>query len=465
MNTPTLFRVSALGSILFLSACGWVDSTGKQPGGSQALSSATLAIVEDGDSFAVSEKTQRTIVMAGPDSFVTDWQWELLDDEGNIESCVNFNGFRADIASNSVGDACGDDDSCTFNLEESFSDGVTRFNVTVPDLQRPAALTYKLSANNADGAYIERTQTMCAVAINEAPTAVQDDYVVIEPQALMIFSADSNLLRNDSDDNDVRNEPLRVDPTPAVAPQYASEFQLYSDGSFLYMPSEQTPLSVNNSISDSFVYKVTDGTHISTATVNIRLMEANDAPTLISTLPQINIDLANDFQPFELLDINNYFFDPENDNLSFTVNEDSLPESGNLVITSNGILQGTATESDVGEYLVQVSVSDSVNTVNTEFELIIESERFDNRFPGVTDIANKTVSGNFRYDISVFFNDVDGDELTFTARSLPPGTRLSANGVITGTSSSANRGSWIIVITADDGYGGTVDDGFRLTIR
>lgn len=451
--------------MLFLSACGWVDSTGKQPDGSQALSSATLAIVEDGDSFAVSEKTQRTVVMAGTESSVTDWQWELLDSQGNLESCIYFDGFRPDIASNSASNACGGNDNCAIAIEESFSDGVTRFNVTVPDLQRPAALKFKFSANNQDGVYIERTQTLCAVAINEAPTAVEDDYVIIEPQSLLVFSSDTNLLHNDRDDNDISNEPLRVDPTPAEAPRFASNFQLFADGSFLYVPSEQTPVSVNNSVSDKFVYKVTDGTHISTATVNIRLKEANDAPILISTLPQINIDLGGAAQPFELLDINNYFYDPENDNLKFTVKEDSLPESGNLVVTGSGILQGTATESDVGEYLVQVSVSDTENTVDTEFELNIESGREDNRSPGVTDIANKTVNGTFRYDISVFFNDADGDELTFTAQSLPPDTQLSSDGLITGKSSRSNRGSWIIVITADDGYGGTVDDGFRLTIR
>ena len=465
MNTTILFRVGTLGSLLFLGACGWVDSTGKQPSGSQALSSASLAIVEDGDSFVVSEKTQRTVVMAGADSEINDWQWELLDTQGNVESCVNFDSFRPDIASNSVEEACGGNGNCAIELEETVSDGVTRFNIAVPDLTRPAALAFKVSANNQDGAYIERTQTLCAVAINEAPTAEQDDYVLITPQSLMVFSAETNLLNNDQDDNDIRNEPLRVDPTPAIAPRYASNFQLFADGSFLYVPSEETPLSVNNSISDTFDYKVTDGTHISTATVNIRLVEPNEPPTLISTLPQINIDLADAGQSFELLDINNYFYDPENDPLTFTVDEDSLPASGNLLITNNGILQGSATESDAGEYVVVVSVSDNVNTVNTEFELNIQSERRDNRYPGVTDIANRTVSGNFRYDISGFFDDADGDELTFTAQRLPPDTRLSTDGVIIGTSSASNRGSWIIVITANDGYGGTVDDGFRLTIR
>jgi len=448
-----------------LSACGWVDSTGKQPGGSQALSSATLAIVEDGESFVVSEKTQRDVVMVGADSFVTDWQWELLDGQGNVESCVNFDGFRADIAINSVSDACADEANCAIDLEESFSDGITRFNVAVPDLKRPAALAFKLSANNQDGAYIERTQTLCAVAINEAPQAVQDEYVLPEAQSLLIFTSDTNLLYNDTDDNDIRNEPLRVDPTPAVAPRYARNFQLFADGSFLYAPSEQVPLSKNNSISDSFVYQVTDGTHISSATVNIRVKEPNDPPTQISSLPQINIDLEDDSQPFELLNISNYFFDPENNDLTFSVNDDSLPDSGNLSITSDGVLQGRASESDVGQYTINFTVSDNANTVDAQIELNVISERDDNRLPGVTDIENRTVSGNFRYDVSVFFDDADGDQLRFSARNLPPQTILSPNGIIFGTSTIANRGNWIVVITADDGFGGTVDDGFRLTIR
>ncbi len=465
MSISIIFKGSTLCSVLFLGACGWVDSTGQQPGGSQALSSATLAIVEDGESFEVTEKTQRNVVMAGTDSSITDWQWELQDEQGNVDSCVNFNGFRADIASNSLNDACGGDANCTIDVEETFSEGVTRFNVVVPDLHRPAALAFKLSANNQDGAYVERTQTLCAVAINEAPLAMQDDYVLIEPGSLFVFNSDSNLLHNDSDDNDIRNDPLRVDPTPAEAPRFASNFQLFSDGSFMYTPSEQAPLSVNNSISDSFKYNVTDGTHISSATVNIRLMESNDPPTLISSLPEINIDLAEPPTSFELLDIRNYFYDPENANLSFTVNDDSLPSSGNLVITSVGVLRGIATESDVGEYTVNFSVSDGINTLDAEIEINIESERNDNRDPEVSDIANKTVRGSFSYDISVFFDDEDGDELTFTARNLPTDIEISSDGVIFGTASNDNRGSWLIIVTADDGYGGTVDDGFRLNIR
>jgi len=86
--------------------------------------------------------------------------------------------------------------------------------------------------------------------------------------------------------------------------------------------------------------------------------------------------------------------------------------------------------------------------------------------PTVSDIKNRAFSGEFAYDVSEFFNDKDIlDQLTFTAVGLPSGVQIRADGVIEGESNPSNQGRWFVRVTAEDGFGGQVDDGFLLTLN
>lgn len=88
-----------------------------------------------------------------------------------------------------------------------------------------------------------------------------------------------------------------------------------------------------------------------------------------------------------------------------------------------------------------------------------------NRAPVVDDISNQVVSDSFTYNLRRFFDDPDGDTLTYTAVGLPPRVAISPTGIISGVASAANDGPHFIVVTASDGRGGTASDGFRLTIN
>lgn len=449
-----------------LSGCGWVDSTGSQTESGQALSTTTINSVGFDDAFSVLENSRSTLVFSSGASSLSGWTWEPLDGQASIDSCTQFDGFQRELVTNELALSCASGQDCQVRIQESSINGITQFDITTPNLRSPAALEYRVSTTDTTGNYIETRQTLCALSINEAPTAVDDQYTVTRGEFLRVRGNDLNgLLNNDFDDIDVRNEPLRVNTAAVQSPRFASEFTLYEDGGFDYRANANAPLTVNGSISDSFTYSVTDGTHTMLATVVIRLVEFNSTAMLVGEIPGLSLFLDKPLSNPLLLDFNEFFADQQGDTLSFRLLPGSLPDSGNLFLTTSGQLFGQPSSEDVGEYDAILAVFDGVEEITETFSFSIAERSEPNRLPGVTDISNRTVSGNFSYDVSVFFNDVNGDTLSFTAINLPNGVSISQAGVISGISSAANRGRWLIRVTADDGNGGTVDDGFRLTIR
>jgi len=348
--------------------CGWVDATGQQ--GNVAAPAPTELpelTIRDGGSLALNEESTLAVMLSGTDARVTGWQWTAVDESADAALCENRAAFDPSLLAPSLSDACTQGDACELFIDELVVDGVTRFNLRAPTLHAPAVLNYQLTANGPD-AVLSLQQTLCLASINEAPSVGDDRYIVMRDQTRVVRADDTdNLLANDADDNDIRNLPLRIDTVPVQAPRHAEDFQLRSDGSFLYRPSARAPLATNGSVSDSFIYAVSDGTHIVNATVTLVVVQATQAP--------------------------------------------------------------------------------------------------ENRPPVVDDISNRTVSNQFTYDVSVFFDDPDNDTLRFTAVGLPPGVSIDIDGVIRGRASARNRGEWFIVVTADDARGGETPDGFRLLIR
>ena len=449
-----------------LSGCGWVDSTGRQGSADTVVVDPTIILLDSSDSFPVEENTQRNIAFSGPNNRVSNWSWNLLEGQANIDQCQGVDGFDRTIASNSLSQSCADGNRCEIRVEEIMIDSVTQFRVTTPELRSPAALEYQFTAQTDAGVLVEQRQTLCAIAINNPPEAM-DDLVSLMRGTRLEVSGDSmdSLLFNDSDDNDVRNQTLRIDPTPVIPPRFADNFELFQDGGFIYEPAINAPVSVNGSVSDTFTYLVSDGNETSTATVNIQISDFNSAPVQDDAIDDISINLDDENKDLEIAFLQSYFSDDENDLLEFVVLDDSLPASGNLYLTSDGTLEGFASEEDSGLYFVTIGVSDGIERIEASFFLTIVSDRARNRRPTADDITNTTVTGEFSYDVSVFFNDADDDHLFFSAINLPPGVEITSDGVIFGTAGEENEGNWLIRVKAEDGNGGSTDDGFRLRIR
>ena len=559
---------------ILLGACGWVDSTGNGGNDSDSaenqFSPFTSAPAESNDAtpegasivdleatriVQLIDQSRIRVTPALAVDDIVDWTWTPEATRPTAANCGRSADFDNSIAATTLAAACSSSEACELQIETATnSSGGTVFDFAVPALQAPVGLGYRLSAFAADGTVYNEFYSFCAISINEAPVAGNDEFTVVRGETRIVLANDTiTLLSNDSDDLDVRNQPLRINTQPVVAPRLASNFNLLEDGGFVY----SAPVNgAAGTLFDSFQYELSDGLHTSTATVTIRIVDSNRAPLVTASVPDLRFVVGQSLDNDPGLDLSQFFQDPDSNSLFFTTQPGSLPASGNIQITEAGRITGQAGAEDIGDYRVTliasdgsaatsdtftlsivsdpttdsnstpaidpidtliveqgdrinlqviatdsdgddlvyslsnqtadflsigqnngrirgnateagifpvtVIVSDSSSSTERMFVLRVISE--ENRPPFVDDISNQTVEGAFAYDVSVFFTDPEGDQMTFTATNLPEGVTISSSGTISGTATAANAGRHIIRVTADDGNLGMADDGFRLTI-
>ncbi len=446
-----------------LSACDWVDSTGL-PGNATGLADTNVAQLDDGGTILLVEQVPRKAALTGESALLTNWHWEAISDTDAISRCQQNPDYETGSISQSLKTACTNAGDCQIQIEESAQNGLTQFTLRLPRLRQPVALPFRLSTTNGAGSTVQQHQLLCAMAINEAPLAQDDRYTLVRSRTRTVRARDpDNLLINDSDDIDLRNKPLQVVTTPVQAPLFATTFELYSDGGFLYQPTPDAPLAANGSISDSFIYALTDGTHTVTANVTLSLVEENRAPRRTGEIENFILSVEDDGDQLFSADLSQYFED--DDPLSFQLAAGSLPASGNFELSASGVLQGIPALDDIGDYHVTILASDGIGRVSSDFTLTINRFSTPNRDPYADDINNQTVRGTFSFTVAEFFEDPEDDELRFSAEGLPANVNISKSGVISGRANAQNRGRWIIVVTVKDGRGGQASDGFRLTIK
>lgn len=202
---------------------------------------------------------------------------------------------------------------------------------------------------------------------------------------------------------------------------------------------------------------VFDGSN--TLTQTLRLSIGADPSTLQNEAPIISPIDTRIVEEGDRININVDATDADGDDLSYSLSTDTADFL--TINENNGRLRGVASVS--GLFPVTVMVSDSQTSTQRTFLLRIL--RANNSAPFVDDIANAVFNQSFRYDVSAFFVDADGDAMTFTAENLPAGVTISPDGVISGTPDASNDGPHFILVTADDGNLGTSTDGFLLTLR
>ena len=172
-------------------------------------------------------------------------------------------------------------------------------------------------------------------------------------------------------------------------------------------------------------------------------------------------DISVDFGQLLIVDTALNFSDPEGQPLSFSLSTE--PATGISINPANGLISGTVAEP--GTYTFTVTASDGFSEpVSTQF-IVTQGEQ-PNRAPVLANqIANQGVTvGDSITAISGDFNDLDGDELSFSISSVPPGLSFNAaTGVLSGVASSV--GIFNLTITATDSEGAaTPSNNFTLTV-
>jgi len=438
-----------LAPLILLAGCGWVDSTGR---GSNSVPVAQISFADGQQSpVRVLNELESLLLQASStdaDGTVNRYAWsEEPVEEGALNQCAGQPDFDISIAADSLADACSERANCAVNIElqpESGENDV-QFLLTVPELQAPVGVTYELTVTDNDGGIGTQRSTFCFIAINEAPTAQDDTYAVVEGDSLEV-SAELGVLENDSDDEHVLNQTLVVLAEPLQIPTRASAFTLRSDGSFSYVPLPFTNSRVQ-SIEDTFEYFISDGVHDPvSATATINIVAINDAPELIDDIPELEAIAGIEFEA----DLTDYFEDPEGSALSFAIVGGSLPPSGGIVLAATGTLSGTPESIDEGSYTIEVAVSDGSKGTTAEVTLFVAENL---PVAAISILTQQAELGeDFSLDVSDFFTDPEDQPLVYSFSTVSSDADLSINarsGLLSGTFSDIGR--YAIDVSADDG--------------
>lgn len=459
---------------LSMTGCGWVDSAGD---GGQAARETTVitasgnVLVADG-AVPLTENAATRFLLVNAPEVSGPWTWRANASTDAINLCRQEPDFDSDVAVDTLNQACSSDSNCEFVIEESNDNSSTSFDLTLPTLRAPVALGFTIEATLASGEQYSQAQTVCGIAINEAPETQDDHYLALTSTTRVVSAEDAwAVFSNDSDDDHVRNVPLFIQQV-TQPPVFAENVELLSDGSFEYTPRLDLNLEADESLEDSMEVLISDGTHEVTSLITIRIVTTNSSPSTSGGIPDIVAPVDDNSVNTFSIDFNDLINNADNDPLRFQLIGNELTESGVLSFDESGVLSGTLTLDNVGTEQFTLLFTDGLFELSETFSLIIRDDRTDNNSsdntnnndPEVSDIPNTRVSGSFSYDVAEFFVDPDGDPLTFSSDNLPPGITMSRAGLISGTATSDNDGRWLIRITASDNRGGTVDDQFRMTI-
>ncbi|MEM7455250.1 MAG: Ig-like domain-containing protein [Planctomycetota bacterium] len=398
------------------------------------------------------------------------------DPEGDPITLYQTNGDVANIGVPVTGSAGGQfnvntDGSFTFDPGGDFddlADGETR------------ATTITYSIRDTTGMADTATVTVVVTGTNQAPTPVgmipgqsSNDGDSITPIDISSFFDDVDTSDTLSFSAGPTLPPgLSIDPATGVISGTINSSASLS-GPFTVVITATDPLG--ESTTQSFVWTVANPGPTARDNANAAVED---------TLPVISGNVISDD------DGSGVDSDPDNDTLSITAIDGVPANVGNLLTTTFGEIQINADGSytytldgsnptvnalDDGDSLSETftyTLSDGEGGTDTAVLTINISGTNDapvvtSAIPNQASLDAETIS---TLDVSSFFNDPEGNSLTYSTTGLPAGLSINpATGQITGTidnSASQNQpgGVHSITVTADDGNGGTITTSFDWTI-
>ena len=299
-------------AVLLLSGCGWVDSTGRQDNSAPKVALGSMLVDEK-------STVEIDLTDADTDGNLSLVEFELIDSGASLASSCEaaFSEMAVFGPSDYAPDlsaACGAGEAaCAIEFSASESDPGL-YQATVPVLQKPTVLKYRLTLGDTDAATSEEEFTLCLRSISEAPIAQADAFDVEYRQTRTVddavfdaecgFSVRSGVMLNDSDDFDVLEAGLAdngcLDVELVDSPIYHTGTFVLSDlGGFQYQPVA----SAVAGLSDSFTYRLDDGLNQSdTVTVTLNIVEqgSNTPPVALNPDEETDEDTALTLQAGDL---------------------------------------------------------------------------------------------------------------------------------------------------------------------
>ena len=192
------------------------------------------------------------------------------------------------------------------------------------------------------------------------------------------------------------------------------------------------------------------------ATLTFESMVPNRPPGPVATIPDQTVEVG---EPITV-DLSSYFADPDGDDLSYTAR--SLNTSVATVSVSGSVVTITAVAKGTAGITITATDSEGLSATQT-FESVVPNRRPE----PVGTIPEETidVDDELTVDLSSFFTDPDGDDLTYTASSSRTSVaRVSVSGSAL-TIMARATGSATITITARDPDGLTATQRTTVTVQ
>jgi len=183
----------------------------------------------------------------------------------------------------------------------------------------------------------------------------------------------------------------------------------------------------------------------------------NRAPEAVGTIPSINVPAGGS----ESVDVSSYFRDPDGDALTYSASS-RLPglaaaSMSGSVVTVTGVESGrttvTVTAADPGELTATQRVSVTVGPPNRAPEAV-----------GSIPSIGLPIGGSEPVEVSSYFQDPDGDALTYSADSSDEGVAAASMSGSVVTVTGVASGQATVTVTAADPGGLTATQSVAVTV-
>ncbi len=218
----------------------------------------------------------------------------------------------------------------------------------------------------------------------------------------------------------------------------------------------KTKLNIGND--HTYNFQASDGVYpVSTPILNLPDVN-NTAPNL--TTPDIHTAIED-----ELYEVDYDYDDIDEENVGQVLTWDLDSDASWLELnTTTGVLSGTPTNDDVGQYSVNVTINDTIDMDYTDFNLTVQNV---NDPPTIITIDNGTATSGEMYSMEYEAADIDptNDVLTWALNTDASDWLGLENGNwANGTPTFSDVGDYWVNITVNDGNGGSDFHNFSLSV-